>query len=321
MDITETSTAAVSMLLELTPPLIQKDLLGDGQFRDAYGLSAAAILSLAGGEVSVSRSDLYDAIRDVLSGRTGVALRDTKKRKWDLILEPSPDSVPTLVVARGERRVVLPQYHRLLSPSASTRIRALNEILEDVRLSTHAKWLKVVSQRALEDNEMDEFDDDVRDTPVSVARIMRQEMAQGQLSVATVVPTRPRYHARLVGRYDAAASISDHCSKRAADLLHNLCAWQPPGGVLEALMLSCSKIAVNCIEIESLDHSSITRLFAELDEHGDRLSRRELSNSHCVYFRSFRRSNVISLVWSARSETMMTTAQRVITDLSSDSLG
>ncbi len=271
MDTTGTSAAAVSMLLEMTSPLVQDDLLADSAFRDTYGLSSAVMLSFAGGEVSVSRSELYSAIRAVLSGRTGVAVLDTKKRKWDLLLEPSRACVPTLVVAHGDRRIVLAQY-RLLSPVASTRIHVLDEIIEDVRLSTHERWMQLASDRAFTDNEMDEFDDDVRDTPASVARLIRQEIAHGQVSVATVVPTRPRYYARLVGRYDAAALISDHCSERTAGLLRNLCAWRPPHGVLEALMLSCSKIAIRCIDIESLDHSVITRLFTYFDEHGDRLS-------------------------------------------------
>ena len=271
MDTNETSAAAVSMLLEMTPPLVQDDLLADSAFRDTYGLSSAVMLTFAGGEVSVSRSELYNAIRAVLAGRTGVEVPDTKKRKWDLLLEPSQGRVPTLVLTRGDRRIVLAQY-RLLSPAASSRIHVLNEIIEDIRLPTHEKWIQLASNRAFTDNEMDEFDDDVRDTPASVAGLIRQEIAHGQVSVATVVPTRPRYYARLIGRYDASASISDHWSERGADLLRNLCTWRPPDGVLEALNLSCSKIALRCIDIESLDHSLISRLFTDLDEHGDRLS-------------------------------------------------
>ena len=58
MDTTGTSAAAVSMLLEMTSPLVQDDLLADSAFRDTYGLSSAVMLSFAGGEVSVSRSEL-----------------------------------------------------------------------------------------------------------------------------------------------------------------------------------------------------------------------------------------------------------------------
>ena len=271
MDTTETSAAAVSMLLEMTPPLVQDDLLADRAFRDTYGLSSAVMLSFAAGEISVSRSELYSAIRAVLSGRTEVTVRDTKRRKWGLLLEPSRDSVPTLVLTHGDRRIVLAQY-RLLSAAASIRIHVLNEIIEETRLPTHEKWIQLASNRSFTDNEMDEFDDEVRDTPASVARLIRQEIAHGQLSVATVVPTQPRYYAWLVGRYNGSASISDQCTECTARLLRNLCTWRPRDGVLEALMLSCSKIAVRCMDIESLDHSMIPQVFTELDEHGDRLS-------------------------------------------------
>ena len=267
----ETRVAAVGVLQQLTPPLIQEDLLADPEFRDSYGFSSAAILSLAGGEVSVLRSELFSAIRAVLSGRTGVSVRDVRNRKWDLFSEPSADSMPTLGLTRGERRLALPQY-RLLSPDTSTRIRVLDVIAEDVRLPTHERWLGVASERPLFDSEMDEFDDDIRDTPVSGARSIRQEIASGKFRGSSVLPTRRRYYVRLVGRYYGAASISDHCSRCVAEVLRDQCGWRPPEGALGSLMLSCSKIAASLIDIESLDSSSITRLFADLDEHGDRFS-------------------------------------------------
>lgn len=271
MDTTETNAAAVSKLLDLTPPLVQDDLLADRTFRDTYGLSSAVMLSFAGGKMSVSRSDLYNAIRTVLAGRTGVKVPDTKKQKWDLLLEPSQGRVATLVLTRDGRRIVLAQY-RLLSPAPSSRIHVLNEIIEDVRLPTHEKWIQLASNRAFTDNEMDEFDDDVRDTPACVARLVRQEAAHGQVSVAAMVPTRARYYARLVGRYNGSSTISDHWNECGADLLRNLCTWRPPDGVVEALKLSCSKIALRLIDIDSLDDNVIPRLFSDLDEHGDRLS-------------------------------------------------
>ena len=267
----ETRSATVGMLLHLTPPLIQEDLLADREFRDSYGLSSAVILSVAGVELSVSRSELFDAIRAVLSGRTGVSVRDVRNRKWDVFSEPSADSMPTLGLALGERRLALPQY-RLLSPDTSTRIRVLDGIAEGVGLPTHDRWLGVASERPLSDSEMDEFDDDVRDTPANVARLMRREIASGEFRVSSVVPNRRRYYARIVGRYDEAASISDHCSACVAEVLRDLCGWRRSDAAVGPLMLSCSRVAVSLIDMESLDSRYVTRLFAELDEHGDRYS-------------------------------------------------
>ena len=271
MNATDSRAAAAGVLLELTPPLIQDDLLAHKEFRDAYGLSSAVVVSLAGGEVSILRSELFAAIREVLSGSSDTSVRDLSRRKWDLFLKANATSQPTPTLARGARQFVLPQF-RLLTPDTSTRVGVLDDIAESVRLPTHERWREVVSARSLEDDEMAEFGDDVRDTLVNVARMMRHEMAGGQVSVSSVVPARPRYYSRLVGRYDGAASMSDHYSRCAAEILRDLCVWRPPDGVLGALMLSCSKIAVSMINVESLDNSSITKLFASLDERGDRLS-------------------------------------------------
>ena len=271
MDTAESTDAAATLLLHLTPPIIQEDLLADATFRSAYGLESAVMLSFAGVEVTFSRSELYNVIREVLSGRSGAQVRDTSNDKWDVWSEHVPDSVPTLFMARGKRHVAMPQY-RLLSPDPPTRIRVLDELSDDVRLPTHDRWLRVASDLALADNEMDEFSHDVQDTPANVARAIRAEIASGGFRLSSVVPTRPRYYSRLVGRYDGATSIADHCKESTADAIRGLCAWRPPDGVLQALTLSCSEIAASLISLDSLDDSSIAKLFSQLDDHGDRLS-------------------------------------------------
>ena len=119
---------------------------------------------------------------------------------------------------------------------------------------------------------MDAFNDDVHDTPANFARAIREEIARGEFRLSSVVPTRSRYYGRLVGRYDGAASIADHCKESTAEAVRDLCGWRPPDGVLQALTLSCSGIAARLISLDSLDDSSIANLFSQLDNYGDRLS-------------------------------------------------
>ena len=271
MDTIARTAAATTLLLNLTPRLIQEDLLADATFRRAYGMDSAVMLSFAGGEVTFSRSGLYSAIRKVLSGRSGIRVRDTTNNRWHVRSEHVPNSVPTLFLVRGKRSIMMPQY-RVLSPNPSIRISVLDEISADVRLPTHDRWLKTASERELTDDDMDAFNDDVHDTPANIARVIREELARGGFRRSSVLPRRPRYYGRLVGRYDGAASTADHCKESTADAIRDLCAWQPPDGVLRALTLSCSGIAASLISLDSLDDSSIAKLFSQLDNHGDRLS-------------------------------------------------
>ena len=271
MDTTARTATATTLLLDLTPKLIQEDLLANATFRRAYGMDSAVMLSFATGEVTFSRSALYSAIRKVLSGRSGVRVRDTRNNRWHVRSEHVPNRVPALFLVRGKRSIALPQF-RVLSPNPSIRISVLNDISDDVRLPTHDRWLKVASELALADNEMDEFNDDVHDTPANFARVIRDEIASGRFRLSSVVPSRSRYYSRLVGRYDSAASVADHCKASTADFIRDLCAWGPPDGVLQALTLSCSGIAASLISLDSLDDSYIAKLFSQLDSHGDRLS-------------------------------------------------
>ena len=221
--------------------------------------------------VSFPRTELYDAIRDALSGTTKVSVHDTEECKWDLCTAATQAGLPTVTLARDARRFVL-RNCRLMSPDPSTRTASLDEISHDVRLPTRKKWLEVVSVRPLNDEEMDQFEDDVRNTPTHAARVIRREIAEGRGAVSSVVPGSPKYYGRLVGCYDGTGSMSEYCNESISELLSGLREWHPPEGVVEALLLSCSSTPVSMLDVMHLKPHEITKIFSHLDAHGDRLS-------------------------------------------------
>jgi hypothetical protein len=96
----------------------------------------------------------------------------------------------------------------------------------------------MISERPLEDGEVDEFYSDFRDTPIYVARLIRSEIAAGQVSVSSLVPSSRRYFERLVGAYDGSASIRDYAAGTGRHFFQQLSAWRPDEGFLFSLFLS-----------------------------------------------------------------------------------
>ena len=61
-------TALAQAALELVPPVIRKSLLEESGFREEYGFKADGVLSFDDSGVAFQRSELFEAIREILSG-------------------------------------------------------------------------------------------------------------------------------------------------------------------------------------------------------------------------------------------------------------
>ena len=81
---------------------------------------------------------------------------------------------------------MLPDF-TVLSNDVAMRIRFLDELAEDLNLpdEAKAKWNEILLMRALEDDEIDLFYSDLRNTPVHLERAIRREIDVGQSSVSS----------------------------------------------------------------------------------------------------------------------------------------
>ena len=113
---------------------------------------------------------------------------DSDDREWTLRNEPGTGQLPNLVICSKERRVILPDF-AVLSPSAAVRLRSLDEAAIDVNLPMSAldTWRDILAERALEDDEVDLFYSDVRDTPVHLMRTIYSEMLTGKSDISSLV--------------------------------------------------------------------------------------------------------------------------------------
>jgi len=234
-------SALAQAALKLQPPLIRKTLLEESGFREAYGFRADAVLSFGDSGVSVQRFDLFDGVRKILSGASVKEVNDTDGQKWKLKNIAMEEELPSLALSRGKQRLILPNF-AALSPDNITRLRSLGEAASAVNLPSRVRdaWRDVLTERALEDDEVVAFLSECRDTPIEKARAIRSEIVGGQSSISSLVPPSRRYFERLVGAYDGSASIRDYAAGSGRTFFDQLSTWRPM--MVSCLACSCHRI-------------------------------------------------------------------------------
>lgn len=259
--------------LELVPPLIRETLLEKREFREEYGFKADAVLSFGNTGLSIQRSALFEAIREILSGTSELDVTDTKDRQWKLKNEAGRGDLPILVISEGQRRLILPDFSGF-SLDSTIRLRSLDKTASDVNLPTSAKntWRDILSERPFDDDEIDLFHSDIRDNPVYVARFILSEMGEGKSSISSIVPASRRYFERLVGSYDGSLTIRDYAAGAGRKLFEQLSAWRPYDGFLFSLLLSSHSALTAEISVEHIENEDLVRAFVFLEKQGDRIS-------------------------------------------------
>ena len=182
-------SAIAHMALGLVPPMIRNSLLEEPDFRGEYGIEAEAILSFGESGVSIPRFELFEAIREILAGASAKEVTDANDENWKVEEVSEDGGLPVIELSRGAQRLNLPGY-AVLSPDTATRLRSLDESASDVNLPSgdRAAWRDVLAERPLDDDEVDEFHNDLRDTPIERARSIHREMIAGHSSIHSLVP-------------------------------------------------------------------------------------------------------------------------------------
>ena len=267
-------SALAEVALGLMPPTIRNTLLEEPKFLQKYNIKVETTLTFGDSGFSVHCSELFDSIRRTLSGTVKQEVTDANDQVWKLSNEAGEGELPTLVVSSNEQRIDLPDFS-MLSPDVDIRIRSFDEIVSDVNLPPDAQniWRKILVERALEDDEVDSLKSDFLDTPVQVARLIRNKIETGSsLSVSCLVPCSRKYFDRLVGVYDGSDSIEDYAVKTGRQFLEQLSAWKPYEGFLFSLFLSAHSSIVAEINVEYLKNEDLVRAFSFLEKHGDSFS-------------------------------------------------
>lgn len=267
-------SALAQMVLDLASPLIGDTLLEEPEFREEYGLQADAIITFYDVDVSIQRSSLFSAIREVLSDRSKKEeVTDTKGQKWEVKNISEKEKLPNLVLSRGEQRLSLSNF-MVLSPDKGTRLRFLDKAASGLKLPNSAldPWRNILAERAPEDDEVDKCLREFRDTPIGKVQAIQSEIRDGQINLSSLVPPSHRYFERLVGEYDDSTSIREYAANSGKTIFDQLAAWRPYDGFLFSLLLSSHSSLTDEINVDQLGSEDLVRAYDFLEKQGDRIS-------------------------------------------------
>lgn len=257
----------------LIPPLIRESLLDDEQFREESGIKTEAMISFGKGSISVRSSEFFAAVRTIFSGKSPMILADAEGQTWNLTNKACDGEVPKLALSLGQDQIDLPDF-AILSETTSMRIRSIEDLASELNIpvDTQDKWKRILELRALENDEVDEFLSDMRDTPTIMARTIGNEMKTGKSSLPSLVPHSRRYYDRLVGSYDGSLSIHDYATKAGRLHIKQLLEWLPFEGLLFSLLLSSHSALTDEIDVSHLNREKLVEAFDFIEKHGDILS-------------------------------------------------
>ena len=260
--------------LEYVPRIVRECILADSEFRRRHGVQPRCILSLGGSGISMERSVLAGAVRKVLSGVTEKKVVDVDGRKWRLRCRENGDGLPRLVLLRGRKQETLSQGLLALSPDTAMRLRMLEAAEAAVNLPRDLAeaWRRKLRDRALEDEDVIAFIDDVSDTPVEAAISIGGEIRTGTLQVSTLVPASRRYFDRFVGPFDGSADARFYAAGTARALFSRLAKWNPRDGLRYSLFLGAHAALTAEIGIERLGAKDFVEVLRFIEARGDTLS-------------------------------------------------
>lgn len=257
--------------LQLAPPMFRDPLLSD--FCEKYELKTYQTASFGTPEVLFQHSRLCSAARKVLSGKSSAQVTDKNGRKWELKNINGKGQLPELMLFHEDGMYPLSLGFIMLS-SKRKRLRFFEEFASALNLPRDAQdgWRSVLGKRALEEREIQAFENDFINTPVDMAQSIHKILAGGTIDVSFLVPSSEKYFERLVGRYDGSATVENYAATDVRNLFRELSAWRPYEGFLLSLLLSSHSALTDEIQVERLDADELTRAFDFLEKHGDRLS-------------------------------------------------
>mgnify|MGYP003124910028 FL=1 len=259
--------------LELTPPTVRKSLLENAEFRAEYGFSADAVSGLGNTGISLQRSDLFEAVRDVLNGGSPQAVSDRLGNVWSVLSESADEKPPRVFICGKKKRHLLPDFS-VLSQNREVRINSLELAIDDLGLPKDEAtyWHDLLTNRSLEDEEVDPYFKDLSDTPTNVARLVRDEFMKSEGKPSTMVPETLRYFSRLVGKYDDSCSVQEYASSVSRQFMDKRSKWRPREGFLLCLLLSSHSTLTTEVNASNLKDGELLQVMEWLVERGDLLS-------------------------------------------------
>ena len=261
--------------LALIPETIRNSMIQDTEFLEAFGLSlrSEVIVSFSGG-ARLNLNTLIDAVAEVDRTNGVVTVCDKDAQEWQVSIDTNDQGIRCPKLTREGHTSYFPEGTLLLS-DPSVRERLFHSMADDAGLlgSYRERWLKILRERALSNNEMGQVHRDLKDTPYHLMRRLREALHSGKIPFDLFVPESRRFYERLIGNLDDAECVLEHAGSGAQELITELIAWNPRSGFSLSLPLASHAAYSAVIPVANLHEDAVREVYDALVSNGDMLSR------------------------------------------------
>ena len=261
--------------LALIPETIRNSVIQDTEFLEAFGLSlrSEAIISFSVG-LRMKSNTFFDAVAKAERMNGVVAVCDEDAQEWHVEFDTNDQGIRCPKLTREGHSYDCPEGTLLLS-DPSARERQFHSMADDAGLlgSYRERWLKILRERALSNNEMGQVHRDLEDTPYRQMRRLRDALHGEKIPSDLFVPENRRYYERLIGNLDDAEIVLEHAGSGAQELITELIAWKPRSGFLLSLPLASQAAYSAVIPVANLSENVVREVYDALVSNGDMLSR------------------------------------------------
>ncbi len=172
-------TALALSLLNQFPQSISESLISNSTFRSKFGLKADATISFDDSRLTVQRSKLFKAVREIFADNgTSPLVIDTEGNEWRL--EIGQTDIKSIKISCRDKKFLLPDLSAL-SPNQVERLNGFDRDANEVNLGepSLSEWREKLALAPLEDDEHESLQKDLRYTPARVAENILSQLKQG----------------------------------------------------------------------------------------------------------------------------------------------
>ena len=256
--------------LLLVPPSVRGPILERIGLSRSPVFSVDAVVRIEGSGAEFSRSRLFAVVRKVLASGGDVAQVEARDgTTWHV----AQDAVKGVTIAGEGKAEAFPEF-ACFAPDARTRVDWFEKqraafCIED---GAGVRWREKLSERSLENQELDELLEEFRVTPQHWVATMRRRLRGPAFGPADLVPASLRYFERLAGVPPKGVRLPEFVKGALAVHARAVVAWDVFEGLKFLFALSAHEMVSEVIDLTSARREDVERVFRWLVEHGDQVS-------------------------------------------------
>lgn len=199
----------ISHVLNIFPPSLREAVISDLKFCQSHGITADAQVSFGGTKASFSRSTLFKAIREAFSSSLTSIVKDRDAVEWSISILPDDKSV--ICIERHDEKLRSNVFWPLIN-DIKLRISIFQKEAERRNLSEVdiEKWLSVLSNEQLSDDEVTDLNADLESTPSYIEEQLISELGVGNNKIKTLIPDNIHYYERFIGIHTSSVDINKY---------------------------------------------------------------------------------------------------------------